>query len=99
MRLASCLLLSLAACAEAPSEDQCKKLRDHLIDLQVKEAEGAALTPEQLDDVHNHATKVRFMPTCTEKTTKKLVDCALAATTTEEARACDESKKAKGSGS
>ncbi len=99
MRVLACLLLALVGCTEGPTDDQCNKLRDHLIDLQAKEAGGTALTPAQVEDAHTHATKVRFMPTCTDKTTKKLVECALAATTTDEARACDESKKANGSGS
>lgn len=94
MRLA-CLLLALAACTEGPSTNQCTKLRDHLVELQVKEAGGGALTEAQQADVVRHATKVRFMQTCSDKTTKALVECALAATTTDEARACDEKDKKK----
>ena len=97
--LSTCLLLAIAACAEGPSTDQCAKLLDHLVELQVKESGGTPLTDDQKAQVERYAQKVKYMGTCEEKTTKKLVECALAATTTEEARACDEGKKAKGSGS
>jgi hypothetical protein len=85
-------LLAVAACAAAPSEDQCQKLRDHLIELQVKEGGGTALTDTQQKQVDDSTHRVKYMDTCTTRVTKQLVECALAAATIEEARACDEKK-------
>lgn len=87
-------VLSLAACADAPSADQCQKLRDHLIELQAKEAGGKPVTDEERAEMDAFAKKAKYMETCTDRTTRKLVECALAATSIEEARACDEGKKA-----
>jgi len=95
-------VLWLAACADGPTVDECQQLRDHLIELQVKESGGKPVTESERAQMDAFAKRVKYTETCTDRTAQKLVRCALAATTTEEARACDEKKKAKsepGSGS
>lgn len=88
----SAFLCFAAACGGAPSEDQCEKLRVHLLELQVKEAGGKELTDTQRGQADDYTKRVKYMETCTTRVTKALVECALAATSTEEARACDEKK-------
>jgi len=89
-------LLTLGAgCSNPPSSDQCQRLRDHLLELQLKEAGHAPLTPEQEAEFAAYAKRVKYNTVCTERATRALVECALAATSTDEARACDEKAKAK----
>lgn len=93
---ALCLFAALlvSACASAPSDDQCEKLRDHLVELQIKETGGTALTAAQQAQLETFTTRARYQATCTERLTRELVECALAATSLDEARGCDEKKKA-----
>src|SRR5512140_896898 len=81
-----CLLLVLAVgCKSGPSEDQCKQLLDHLVDLEFKKA-GAAATSDTLKaELAKQKTAVteakssEFLDTCTKKMARSRVECALGA--------------------
>lgn len=86
---------ALGACKNAPSEEQCKQLLDHLVDLEFKKA-GVG----QSDAVKAEMTKQRkavseariteFMSACTDKTSRARVECAIAATDVDKGvAACD----------
>jgi hypothetical protein len=93
-----CALL-LAACRNGPSEDQCKQLLDHLVDLEFKKAGAAAPNDAAKQEIAKQKTAVseakseEFMDTCMKKTSKARVECALAATDLDTGVAkCDENK-------
>jgi hypothetical protein len=79
----ACLLLLLAAsCSKGPSEDQCKQLLDHLVDLEFKKAGAAASSDAMKADLANKKTvtdkvQAEFMDSCTKKMAKGRVECAL----------------------
>src|SRR6476646_4280056 len=78
-----CLLVVLAiGCKNGPSEDQCKQLLDHLVDLEFKKAGAAASSDAMKADLANKKTvtdKVQneFMEACSKKMSKGRVECAL----------------------
>jgi len=87
------------ACGKGPSEDQCKMLLEHLIDLEFKKS-GAG-TPindgmkAELAKQKAAAIEVKsaeFMTTCVDRTAKDRVECALAATDLNAVAKCDEVK-------
>ena len=50
-RLVLLLLLAASACGKGPSDDQCKKLLDHLVDLEFKKAGATATADSQKTDL------------------------------------------------
>ena len=72
-------------CKSGPSEDQCKQLLDHLVDLEFKKAGAAAASDTQKAEIAKQKTTVadsksaEFVEQCTKKTSKARVECALAA--------------------
>jgi hypothetical protein len=82
MKRAALLLLFAVGCKNGPSEDQCKQLLDHLVDLEFKKA-GAAATGDQMKaDLANKKTvndkvAAEFVDSCVKKMAKSRVDCAL----------------------
>lgn len=82
MRVAGLLLLLAVGCSKGPSEDQCKQLLDHLVDLEFKKA-GAAASGDQLKaDLANKKTvsdkvQTEFLDSCVKKMAKGRVECAL----------------------
>ena len=102
MKRASVLaLLFVAACGKGPSEDQCKKLLNHLVELEFKKAGAAATTDAMKAEIAKQKTAVteaksaEFIKTCTEKMAKGRVTCALAATELDGENSvakCDEQK-------
>lgn len=74
----------LGACKNAPSEEQCKQLLDHLVELEFKKAGST-----QTDAVKAEMTKQKkavsdartaeFMTQCTEKISRARVECAISA--------------------
>jgi hypothetical protein len=97
--LAVPLALAGAACSKGPSEEQCARLLDHLVDLELKRA-GAATPPS--DTLKAELAKQKaavvesksaeFMATCRDKTHVDRVECALAATDLAGVAKCDEAK-------
>jgi hypothetical protein len=93
-----CALLA-ASCNAGPSEDQCKQLLDHLVDLEFKKAGAAAQTDAAKHEIARQkaalveARSAEFLDTCMSKTSKARVECALAATDLDTGVAkCDENK-------
>ena len=88
-------------CKGGPSEDQCKSLLDHLIDLEFKKAGAAATSDAQKAEIAKQKQNAsdtkssEFIEQCTQKTSKARVECALAATDLEGDNGvgkCDEAK-------
>lgn len=79
-------LLFAAGCKNGPSEDQCKQLLDHLVDLEFKKAGAAATTDAMKQEIAKQKTAVteakrgEFIDTCTKKMARSRVECALNAT-------------------
>ena len=84
-----------AGCGSGPSDDQCKKLLDHLVDLEFKKAGVAATADSQKTALADQKAKVieakeaDFMAACTDKTAKDRVECALTATDLDGVAKCD----------
>jgi hypothetical protein len=76
-------LLVAVGCKSGPSEDQCKKLLDHLVDLEFKKAGAAASSDAMKAEIAKNKTQVteaksaEFVETCTKKMAKSRIDCAL----------------------
>ena len=94
-------MLLVAACSKGPSEDQCKKLLTHLVDLEFKKAGAAASSDAMKAEIAKQKTAVteakskEFMDTCTQKMSKGRVECALKANELEGDNGvakCDEAK-------
>ena len=79
-------LLFVAACKNGPSDDQCKQLLDHLVDLEFKKAGAAATSDAMKQEIAKQKTAVteakrtEFIDTCTKKMARSRVECALNAT-------------------
>ena len=91
------MLLSVG-CKNAPSEDQCKQLLDHLIDLEFKKAgannAGDSVKAEMAKQKQAvaDAKSNEFVETCTKKTSRGRVECALSASDLDAVARCDEAK-------
>jgi len=85
MKRVALVLLVVAACKNGPSQDQCKQLLDHLVDLEFKKAGAAATSDAMKAEIAKSKTAVteaksaEFLDTCTKKMAKSRVECALAA--------------------
>lgn len=95
------VLLFAAACGKGPSDDDCKKLLDHLVDLEFKKAGAAATSDAMKAEIAKQKTAVteakstEFIETCKKKMSKSRVKCALAANELEGDSGvgkCDEAK-------
>ena len=91
-------VLLATGCKNAPSDDQCKQLLDHLVDLEFKKA-GATASSDSLKaeiakqkQAVSDAKSGEFLETCTKKTARTRVECALAASDLEAVAKCDEAK-------
>ena len=93
-RLAAIALL-VAACGKSATEDQCKALLDHLVDLEFKKAGTNAQADAQKSDLAKQKAAVAearwgdFLEACQAKTAKDRVECALAATDLDNVAKCD----------
>lgn len=99
MRCAGGLGLGLVmACSSGPSEADCERLRNKLIDLEFAAMGAKAQSSEERSAIAKQkeetgeAVAERFKEACVSKTPQELVDCALAATSLEQVRVCDEQK-------
>ena len=85
-------LLAVAACADKPSEKQCRDLLDHVIKLEY-EAAGDEPDKDRLQKAKAQlSTYVEddFMQQCLDELPKKRVVCGLAARSKDELLACDD---------
>ncbi|MEP6862684.1 MAG: hypothetical protein ABJE66_18815 [Deltaproteobacteria bacterium] len=101
MKRVAVVLLLAAACKNGPSQDQCKQLLDHLVDLEFKAGGAGATTDAMKAELAKNKTAVSdatssaFLDTCTKKMTRSRVECALAANQLDGDNGlgkCDESK-------
>nr|HEX4315690.1 hypothetical protein [Kofleriaceae bacterium] len=84
-------LTVFAGCSQAPSEDQCKRLLDHVVELELKQigGSGGGLPAEATDAFAKMKLSVgnlsssSFLDGCTTKVSKARVECALEATSVE----------------
>jgi hypothetical protein len=86
-----------AGCRNAPSEDQCKQLLDHLVDLEFKKAGAASSDAVKAElakqkQAVSEAKATEFLESCTKKTARARIECALAAADLEGVAKCDEVK-------
>ncbi len=87
-----------AGCKNAPSEDSCKQLLDHLIDLEFKKAGAGGGNEAVKAELAKQKTAVaeaksaEFIDVCVNKTAKQRVECANAANDLEAVAKCDEQK-------
>ena len=92
------VLLALGACGKGPSDDQCKKLLDHLVDLEFKKAGAAASADSQKADLAKQKQAIvdnkskDFVAACVDKTARSRVECALQATDLDAVAKCDDAK-------
>ena len=94
-------LVFAAACGKGPSDDDCKKFLDHLVDLEFKKAGAAATTDAMKQEIAKQkntvteAKRAEFLDVCKKKMSKARVKCALAATELDGENGiskCDEAK-------
>jgi hypothetical protein len=91
-------VLLAVGCKKGPSEDQCKQLLEHLIDLEFKKAGAAGTTDTMKAELAKQkqavatAKSVEFVDVCVNKTAKSRIECALAANDLDAVAKCDEQK-------
>lgn len=103
-RLRACLLVvaagvagavGVAGCSSGPSESDCERLRDKLVELEFVAMGAKALTTEARAELAkqkqetSEGVAARFKASCVDKTPKELVDCALGATSLAQVQQCD----------
>ena len=87
--------LAIGGCRKAPSEDQCKDLLEHLLDLEFKKAGASATNEAMKTEIGKQKQAVSdkvasdFMKACTDKTTRSRVECALGASDIDAVAKCD----------
>lgn len=91
-------VLLATGCKNAPSEDQCKQLLVHLVDLEFKKAGAAASSDSMKAEIAKQKQAVsdakasEFLDACINKTARSRVECALTAADLEAVAKCDEAK-------
>lgn len=91
-------VLLAVGCKNAPSEDQCRQLLDHLVDLEFKKAGAAAVGDSMKAEIAKQKQAVseakanEFIDACTKKTAKSRIECALGASDLDAVAKCDEAK-------
>ncbi len=91
----ACVLLAPLGCGKGASEDQCKQLLDHLVELEFKKAGATGTADSQKADLEKQKQKVveekwpEFLEACQQKTAKDRVECALAANDLDAVAKCD----------
>src|SRR5215467_10528873 len=87
----------VTGCKNAPSEDQCKQLLEHLIDLEIKKAGAASSDAAKAElakakQAVSEAKSAEFLDACVKKTARSRVECVLAAGDLEGVARCDDAK-------
>jgi hypothetical protein len=91
-------VLIATGCKNAPSDDQCKQLLDHLVDLEFRKAGAAASNDAMKSEIAKQKQAVseakasEFIEVCTKKTAKSRIECALGAGDLDAVARCDEAK-------
>ena len=90
--------LLAVGCTNAPAEDQCRQLLEHLVNLEFKKAGAAAVSDSMKAEIAKQKEAVseakanEFIEACTKKTAKTRIECALAASDLDGVARCDEAK-------
>ncbi len=92
-----CVVLGAVGCGDQPSKDQCAKLFEKVVDLEIKSGGGDSkdMTPEMKQDLERRRKEVidqqseKFISTCTSRTPKKVVECQLGAQDLDEYAKCE----------
>jgi hypothetical protein len=88
-------LFVIGACADTPSKDDCKKLLDHVIALELKAGGGDAVNKDIAADLEDQKKRVMeyvekdFLDTCIEDLPKSQLECGLKAKTMSQLFECD----------
>lgn len=83
-----------SGCGKGASKEQCTKLLDHLVDLELKKA-GATADPALKETLAKQKVAVtetksaEFLTECMDKTAKERVECALNAQDVDAVGKCD----------
>jgi hypothetical protein len=91
-------LLLAVGCKNAPSEDQCKQLLDHLIDLEFKQGGANASSDAVKAELAKQKQAVadaktnEFVELCTKKMPRVRAECALSAGDLKGVASCDDAK-------
>ena len=90
-------VLLATGCKNAPSEDQCRQLLDHLVDLEFKKAGATSSDAVKAElakqkQAVSEAKATEFLESCTKRTAKSRIECAIAAGDLEGVAKCDEVK-------
>jgi hypothetical protein len=90
-------VLAAVGCKGAPTEDQCKALLDHLVELEFKKAGAAAGDAAKAEmakqkQAVTEAKSAEFVETCTKRTARARIECALSAPDLDAVAKCDEVK-------
>ena len=90
-------VLLAAGCRNAPSEDQCKQLLDHLVDLEFKKAGAASGETAKAElakqkQAVSEARSAEFLEMCTKRYTRSRTECGLSAGDLEGVTKCDDVK-------
>ena len=90
-------VLLATGCKNAPSEDQCRQLLDHLVDLEFKKAGATSSDAVKAElakqkQAVSEAKATEFLESCTKRTAKSRIECAIAAGDLEGVARCDEVK-------
>jgi len=91
-------VLVATGCKTGPSDEQCRQLLDHLIDLEFKKAGAAASSDSMKAEIAKQKQAVsdakanEFIDACTKKTARSRVECALGAGDLDALARCDDAK-------
>jgi hypothetical protein len=92
--------LLAVGCKHGPSEDDCKQLLDHLVELEFKKAgvqsgsnANVKADLEKARETIGEQKAPEFMEQCSKKMAKSRVNCAITAPTLEEVQKCDSDGK------
>jgi len=90
-------VLVATGCKNAPSEDQCRQLLEHLVDLEIKKAGAASSDANKAElakekQAVSEAKSAEFLEACSKRTSRARVECVLAAGDLEGVMKCDEAK-------
>lgn len=88
-------VLFAMGCQNGATVDQCSLLLDHLVDLEFKKAGVAEANKAELakqKQAVSQAKATEFLETCSSKTSKTRIECAIAAPDLDAVARCDEAK-------
>lgn len=91
------LALAVAGCGDKPSKEDCSKLFEKLVTLEIEAggADSKGLTPEMKEDLERQRQAMidshgeKFISTCTSRTPKRVVRCQLDAPNLVEVGKCE----------